>query len=66
MEIIGTNYSELVAFCRFLVRVDSWTAEEILGLLDSPSRWQAEYSFWQENKTAMENGELPNGPIDND
>jgi len=61
IEIIGDNQSELLAFCRFLVRVDDWTAEQILALLESPHRWQAEFSFWQENKEAMENGELTNG-----
>lgn len=61
IETIGDNYEKLVIFCKFLVRMDEWTAEQILGLLDSPHRWQAEYTFYWENKDAMDSGELTNG-----
>lgn len=61
IENIGDNYHRLIGFCRFLVRVDNWTADEILSLLESPYRWQAEYTFYYENQEDMDSGKLTNG-----
>lgn len=60
IETIGDNYEKLVIFCKFLVRMDGFTGPEIIDVLDKPWKWQAEYTFYWENKDDMESGKLPN------